>query len=72
MQHHRETPPLTGSIVRNGGSAISKGVEAGNYLIPDFNAKGFAPLIIAARFRLPLPLAHVVCELAGIGGRHHG
>ena len=69
MLHQKET---AGPVTGNGGLVMRKVVATSIYQTPDFNAKGFAPLIIAARFRLPLPLAHVVCELAGIGGRHHG
>jgi hypothetical protein len=69
MFEKRETPPLTGSIVRNGGSVFEKVWTPSEYRNPPLNAKEFAASIIASKFHLTLPTARVVCELSGIGGR---
>jgi len=69
MSFHRETPPLTGLIVRNGGSVFKKVWTPSEYRNPPQNAKEYAAIVIASKFHLPLHTARVVCELAGIGGR---
>lgn len=71
MHLRNETPPLTGSVVRNGGSVVSKAVAAENYhLIPKTATPAdLAATIIASRFRLSPRMARIVCELAQIGGR---
>jgi hypothetical protein len=69
MRLHSETPPLTGSIVRNGGSVFTKSLTLSEYRNPPLNAKEFAATVIAGKFNLTLPTARVVCELSGIGGR---
>lgn len=68
MSFHSETPPLTGSIVRNGGSVFTESLAASKYRNPPLSATDLAASIIASRFRLPISTARLVCELAGIGG----
>jgi hypothetical protein len=69
MEIHRETPPLTGSNVSNGGSVIDKDWTPSEYRIPPLSAKDFAASLVAKRFHLPVFRARLVCELAGLGGR---
>ena len=69
MDLHSEAPPLTGSIVRNGGNGISESSMPEIYRTNAFDAKDFAVSVIAVRWRLTLPLSRVVCELAHLGGR---
>lgn len=68
MHFHNETPPLTGSIVSSGGTVVSKAVAAEDYQTSHHSATEFAASIVAARFRLTISTARLVCELAGIGG----
>lgn len=68
MSYHSETPPLTGSFVRNGGSALQKAVIAPEYRNPPHSATEMAASFISRRFRLSISTARLVCELAGIGG----
>ena len=68
MSFHRETPPLTGSIVRNGGSVFEKVLTPSEYRNPPLSATDMAASIISRRFRLSISTARLVCELAGIGG----
>ncbi|MHA6688202.1 hypothetical protein [Mesorhizobium sp. A556] len=68
MHFHNETPPLTGSIVRNGGSVFQNALTLSEYRNPSLSATDLAASIIAARFRLTISTARTVCELAGIGG----
>lgn len=68
MSHHSETPPLTGSIVRNGGSVFQNALTLSEYRNPSLSATDLATAIIASRFRLSVSTARLVCELAGIGG----
>ena len=69
MFDKRETPPLTGSIVRNGGSVFEKVWTPSEYRNPPLSATEMAAITVARRFRLSLTTARLVCELAGIGGR---
>lgn len=50
------------------GGMVSKGVRAGTYPNFSISANDFAIAVVAARYRLPVPTARVVVELAGIGG----
>lgn len=68
MHLHSETPPLTGSIVSNGGSAFVKVWGPSEYRNPPLSATEFAASIVSRRFHLPISTARLVCELAGIGG----
>lgn len=68
MSFHSETPPLTGQIVRNGGSVVEKVWTPSEYRNPPLSATEFAATVIAARFHLSISTARLVCELAGIGG----
>lgn len=68
MSYHSETPPLTGSIVRNGGSVVEKVWTPSEYRNPSLSATDLAASIVASRFHLPISTARLVCELAGIGG----
>ncbi|GAA4121488.1 hypothetical protein GGR00_004778 [Aminobacter aganoensis] len=65
MNVQMQTAPRLAS--ESGG--ISKAVTAQNYRIHPAPATEFAAAAIAARFRVSLTLARVVCELAQIGGR---
>jgi hypothetical protein len=67
MHLHSETPRLTGSIVRNGGSVVIKAGQLQNYQITPSPATEIVALILAAKHRLPLHIAKLVCELAHIG-----
>ena len=69
MIRHNETPPLTGSIVSNGGSGTSKAVRSLEYPFRPFDAMSFAAAIVASRHRLPITTAKLIAELAGLGGR---
>ena len=68
MRLHSETPPLTGSNVRNGGSVFQKASTPSEYRNPSLSATDIAASIISRRFRLSISTARLVCELAGIGG----
>ena len=68
MRLHSETPPLTDSIVRNGGSVFQKALTPSEYRNPPLSATDMAVSIIARRFRVPTSTARLVCELAGLGG----
>jgi len=68
MPFHCETPPLTGSNVRNGGSVVSKAVAAKDYQTSPRSATDLAASIIASRLRLSISTARLVCELADIKG----
>lgn len=64
MHLQNETAGLAG----RGGSVISKAVTAKDYQTPSLSATEIAVSIVAARFRLNISTARLVCELAGIGG----
>ncbi|BCG91415.1 hypothetical protein [Mesorhizobium sp. 131-2-1] len=68
MHLHSETPRLTGSIVRNGASVVIEAGQLQNYQITASPATEIAAFILAAKHRLPLHIAKLVCELARIGG----
>jgi hypothetical protein len=68
MSFHSETPPRTGSIVRN-GAVFEKVWTPSEYRNPSLSATEIAASIIASKFHLPLSTARVICELADIGGR---
>ena len=73
MNLHSKTPRLTGSIVRNGGSVVSKGVAPSNYLTPspsstEIDTRSYAAAVVATRFRLRIETARLVCTLSGLGG----
>lgn len=70
MQHHNETPPLTGSIVRNGASVVSKGVAPQDYqnLTDIATSFDYAAAKLTTRFRLRIETARLVCILSGLGG----
>lgn len=68
MSSHSETPPLTGSIVRNGGSVFQNALTTSEYRNPPLSATEFAASFVSRRFHLPISTARLVCELAGIGG----
>lgn len=67
MHLHSETPHLTGSIVRHGGSVVLKAGQLQNYQVPPANE--IAARHLAAKYRLPLHLARLIAELAHTGGR---
>lgn len=56
-------------LAGRGSLVISKGVATGNYQKPPVDTTKIAAAIVAARYRLPLHMARLVCELASIGGR---
>lgn len=68
MHLRNETPPLTGSNVRNGGSVFEKAWTPSEYRNPPLSATEIAVSIIGRRFHLSPSTARLVCELAGIGG----
>ncbi|MBN9245191.1 MAG: hypothetical protein J0I98_20635 [Mesorhizobium sp.] len=68
MSFHSETPALTGSIVRNGGSVFQNALTPSEYRNPSLSATDMAASIISRRFRLSISTARLICELAGIGG----
>jgi hypothetical protein len=73
MVLHEETPPLTGSIVRN-GAPVDWNVLAASFYSPQsqmaiaIDDGSYAVANIARRFRLALPTAKLVCALAQVGG----
>lgn len=69
MHPHSATPRLTGSNVRNGATVVLKAGQLQNYQIAASPATEIAAFIIAAKHRLPLHIARLVCELAHIGER---
>lgn len=66
MHLHNETPLLIG---RNGGSVFGKGWTPSEYRIPPVASNEIVARHLAAKHRLPLHIARLVCELAHIGGR---
>jgi hypothetical protein len=67
MHLHSETPPLTGSIVRNGGNGISKAVTAKEYSNAfDNSITEYAAAKVATRCRLTISTAREVCRMAGL------
>lgn len=68
MSLHSETPLLTGSNVRNGGSVFEKVWTPSEYRNPPLSATDLAAAVIGRRFHLSPSIARLVCELAGIGG----
>lgn len=52
-----------------GGSVDRQVVAATFYPTPAFDAKHFAALVVAERFRISPRLARLVCSLADLGGR---
>lgn len=69
MHPHSATPRLTGSNVRHGETVVLKAGQLQNYQIAASSATEIAAFILAAKHRLPLHIARLVCELAHIGGR---
>ncbi|AZO11220.1 hypothetical protein EJ074_20595 [Mesorhizobium sp. M3A.F.Ca.ET.080.04.2.1] len=65
MHLHNETPLLS----RNGGSVFEKVWTPAEYRIPLAASNEIASRHLAARHRLPLHIARLICELARIGGR---
>ncbi len=67
MTHHSETAaPMA---LGDGGNGISKGVAPHEYRkLTDLATAEYAALKVAARLRLRMETARVVCQLAGIGG----
>ena len=61
-----EHPALAGE--RRGAAFQDGGIPAECHK-PHAHATDFAALYIARRYRLPLPMARIVAELANIGGR---
>ncbi len=69
MHLHSETPHLTGSIVRHGAPVVMKAGQLQNYQNQVSHATEIAARHLAAKHRLPLHIARLVCELARIGER---
>jgi len=71
MHLHSETAAPMGSIIRSGGSVVTKAVAAEPCLNPTETTtpKELAAAIISRRFRISPCLARAICELAQIGGR---
>ncbi|BCH22075.1 hypothetical protein MesoLjLb_18600 [Mesorhizobium sp. L-8-3] len=68
MDHHNEYGPSGGSA---GAVVVKNAVAASSYLTPaplatEINAPEYAARKVAARFRLRIETARVVCHLAGL------
>ncbi len=71
MDLYKETPHLTGSIVRNGAPVEWKAVTAsfyptGSNLAIEVDDGSYAVAKISSRFQVPLATAFEVCRLAGL------